>query len=842
MRSLGLLAFVAALTAAPQPQPVFRSGVDLVRFDVRVTDGSGRPITDLRPEEVQVIEDGKPLPLLLFQHLQEPSGSYADAALRSVSAEVSSNRGAPRGHLYLLVFDQVHIAAGNEQIARRAAETFIKTRVRPSDRIAIVGIPGPGPDLGFTADRTRAIAELARVHGDLERNVKSAAGNLSLHEAYEIVAGDEQVAADVLARQSADLSADVGSATAAGMGGISDRAASRQGESPAVMRKVILENARTVVAQADAAARDTLQRLADLVAQYRTVEGRKTVVLFSEGFHQSNVTRELEDVAAAAAQSYAVFYAFDLNRRAGTDPSQPLTPSTSAASEIQARTEPLGSLAIETDGVLVTDAASHLDSALDRIADQAQDYYLLGFTPSAAALAARGQYRRVSVRVTRPGARVSARTGYAAPRSGAPVDRRRAIDGALAAPFAQQGLRVEYTTYVVRSDNAGRARVILSLDADLPVADEQHDSADVVFVVRDARDGRVVASGTDTMRLPAAASGGAPTGPGTFRVHFDIPPGSYLMRAVVREPGGLIGSADRRLDVRGLSGPDVTVSDVILGSSAGSLPVRARAFAQDGLSGMLEAYGRTPEQLEPLAVTMTLAAADGTSAATVNGTLGETMSTGAGVTRRATFALPLSSVAPGDYVVRVKVSSGQETVADLSREVEIAPGSAPVAPPPEATAAITAAATLKPAEILSGDFVRVARSTLRGVATAAAPTTPATSAAQHATKGFDLFAQSEYAAAAAELAESMRLDQTSAAVAFVLGWAYEGTGDHPEAIGAWRGAASIDPKMVPAHLALADAYLRLSERALAAQAVRAGLAALPESPELQAKLAQIEGK
>src|SRR4051812_27358971 len=128
MRSLGLLAFVTAVAAAPQPpQAVFRSGVDLVRFDVRVTDASGRPIRDLRPEEVQIVEDGRPLPLLLFQHFEEPAGRYADAALRSVSAEVSSNRGAPRGHLYLLVFDQAHIAPGNEQIARRAAETFIRT-------------------------------------------------------------------------------------------------------------------------------------------------------------------------------------------------------------------------------------------------------------------------------------------------------------------------------------------------------------------------------------------------------------------------------------------------------------------------------------------------------------------------------------------------------------------------------------------------------------------------------------------------------------------------------------------------------------------------------------------
>ncbi|HVD91733.1 MAG TPA: hypothetical protein VNC21_05605, partial [Vicinamibacterales bacterium] len=149
MRLLGPWLFAAAvLSAATQtPQPVFRSGADVVRFDVRVTDGSGRPITDLRADEVQVVEDGKPLPILLFQHVEEPAGKYADAALRAVSAEVSSNRGVPRGHLYLLVFDQAHISPGNEQTARRAAETFVKTRVRPSDRVAVIGIPGPGPEL-----------------------------------------------------------------------------------------------------------------------------------------------------------------------------------------------------------------------------------------------------------------------------------------------------------------------------------------------------------------------------------------------------------------------------------------------------------------------------------------------------------------------------------------------------------------------------------------------------------------------------------------------------------------------------------------------------------------------
>jgi hypothetical protein len=438
--------------------------------------------------------------------------------------------------------------------------------------------------------------------------------------------------------------------------------------------------------------------------------------------------------------------------------------------------------------------------------------------------------------VKRPGAHVSARTGYATVKSAAPADRRRTIDAALSAPFAQQALRLDYTTYTLRSDNAGRTRVLLSLEADLPVRDASNEKADVVFLVRDMRDGRVVASGTDTMPLPSAPVEGGPTGLGTYRVHFEVPPGTYLMRTVVREPGGLVGSADRKLDVRGLSGPDVTVGDVILESAGGGLPVRARAYVLDGISGMLEAYGRTPEQLQGLNVTAVLMPAGSERpAATVRADLGETMSTGNGVTRRAMFAVPLTGVAPGAYLTRVKVTDGRETIADLTREIEIVAGARPASAPTNSSGSYgeTSPTLMRPAEILSGDFVRGARASLKA---SAAP------AALRATKGFDLFAEGEYRGAAVELSEALRLDQGNAAIAFVLGWAYDATGDQRQAIGAWRGAALINPKMVPAHLAIADAYLRIAEPALAEQAIRAGLAALPDSAELQAKLAQIQGR
>src|SRR3954465_9522466 len=234
MRAVLLAVFASALAVPPPPQqpPVFRSGTDLVRFDVRVTDASGRPLTDLRPDEIEIVEDGTPRPILLFQHFEEPAQAYGEAALRAVSAEVSSNRAAPRGHLYLLLFDQRHITPGNEQIARRAAESFLKTALGPADRVAVIGIPGPGPFTGFTADRTRVLAELQKVQGMLERTVVSPAGRLSVQEAYEAAAGNEAVIAGILTRQSNDVTADVGAAPAGADGLPRDRGSARAQEDP----------------------------------------------------------------------------------------------------------------------------------------------------------------------------------------------------------------------------------------------------------------------------------------------------------------------------------------------------------------------------------------------------------------------------------------------------------------------------------------------------------------------------------------------------------------------------------------------------------------------------------
>ncbi len=851
--------FHAALLTAIAPAvagQTFKSGVDLIRFDVRVVDEAGRPVTDLRQDEIEVYENGKQLPIVLFQRVTEPAESYADAAIRAVTAEVSSNEAFPRGHLYILIFDQEHISPGNEQRARQAAEAFVRKRVRPSDRVALFAIPGPGPQIGFTADRSRVLKELEAVRGSQERIVKSPVGEMTAFEAHRVLQGDEKLISDLTMR----LGEGLGSDTALGAGAAGRRSA--MAEDPGSIHRLLLENARLVVNQTDAQSRQFLQRLADVVAGFRDVDGRKTVVLFSEGFFQDNLSRELEAVAAAAAQSYCVFYSFDLNQRA-----QPLSQGglseTVQGSEVQARIAPLSTLAVETDGTMVLDAANRAGAALDLIAKQAQDYYLIAFLPSEDARSQRGKYRRVEVKVKRRGATASARTGYTIAPEPATASRRRTIDTVLGAPFVHQGLKVDYTTYVMRAPERGMNRVVLSLGADLPVRSKEGETADVVFVARDVRDGRVVASGSDSMPLPAHARAGAALGRGSWRVQFSVPAGTYLMRTVVREPGGLVGSADRRLDVRPLDGPDVGVSDLVVGSGVGGLPVHPRVYTADGLSGLIETYGRTDVQLKDLSVRIELRKQDSDRAVTTFAAdLLPPEQDEVGISRRATFVMPLVGVAPGEYMAHAIVTSRGEVLAERTRQVEILEGSSP---PPAPGDAVSAAApgSVAPVQVMRGALAQRYIAELRTVVQGSPLAETARRAAEGrweeveadlrrmtddggeavaALRGFALFAREDYQAAAQSLARAHKAAPKNALTAFFLGWAYEGAGESTAAISAWRTATFLDPTLVSAHLALADGYLRIAQPALAVQALKAGLKALPDSAELQMRLQQLERK
>src|SRR5262249_16045707 len=148
---------------------------------------------------------------------------------------------------------------------------------------------------------------------------------------------------------------------------------------------------------------------------------------------------------------------------------------------------------------------------LAAIADQSQDYYLIGFTP--VDTGRRDAYRPVTVHVKRRAVQVSARTGFTVNDTAARLPRHQAIQRAMAAPFAQQARPLQYTTYVLRGSSAGMQRVIVSLTADLPrSAPTQTQPADVAFIVRAMSDGHVAGSGHDTLPLPTSHGRSSSTG------------------------------------------------------------------------------------------------------------------------------------------------------------------------------------------------------------------------------------------------------------------------------------------------------------------------------------------
>ena len=162
-----------------------------MRLDIRVTDDSGRPIANLRPEEVEVVDGGTKQPVVLFQHIAAAGRDYNEARQRTIASEISTNQGAPRGQLYVLVFDQDHITSGAEQRVRLAAETFLRRRVTPEDRVAIYGLPGPGPAQPFTRQLSAAIAQLQFVRGGLQRTLTPGERDMTVNEAYEILRGND---------------------------------------------------------------------------------------------------------------------------------------------------------------------------------------------------------------------------------------------------------------------------------------------------------------------------------------------------------------------------------------------------------------------------------------------------------------------------------------------------------------------------------------------------------------------------------------------------------------------------------------------------------------------------
>jgi hypothetical protein len=189
-----------------------------------------------------------------------------------------------------------------------------------------------------------------------------------------------------------------------------------------------------------------------------------------------NLPRLESDLSVAAAANHARV-AIDIIQTGGHRPTMvPAFPGSQSYIPSITRGEPLYQrFAIRTIHTIseLTGGQSSVyaqaSQAFDRIERASSTWYLLGYYPTNRLLD--GQYRKVSVKVNRPGTTVLYRHGYFAEPARAPIDRRRAMTYsriASAASYSQdiKDVRFSMKTSVVRGANRVPDFVVdLTIDA-----------------------------------------------------------------------------------------------------------------------------------------------------------------------------------------------------------------------------------------------------------------------------------------------------------------------------------------------------------------------------------------
>jgi VWFA-related protein len=471
MRLSGSL-LMLLMGAAGQETPTFRSESQVVLLDMVVRDKQGRPITDLQSGEVEIFEDGSRCEIVSFRLVEAPQLS---ATIESAPSEAEPSAGPSpatprssatpaRASLVVLVFDQLGIEAA--QRVRQAADEFL-SRPFPSDTwFAAIKI-GQGLRLlqPFTTDPTRLppAVERATRGGDVTRDAPIGAGGLASDSLTD-------QALDTLTQEMNRPTDQIGPPN---VGAISGN-----------MLFLMDEARRTQQGYG------SLVPLISIAKSLQGVEGRKTVVYFSEGLQAPEAVQALFDtVIEQANRANMTVYSVDargLTTRSPTETSRRMLDLAAGLSEqiesssmkskqgdvilaglrgtnAQANME---TLSLATGGFLIG-STNDLRPGLERVVGELSSYYEVVYVPPNPG--GDGRFHRIETKVARRGVSVRTRSGYFATPAGSPSLLAHDLPLIAALEAAEPPRDFEHQAAALHFDPRGRERENLVL-IEVPLA------------------------------------------------------------------------------------------------------------------------------------------------------------------------------------------------------------------------------------------------------------------------------------------------------------------------------------------------------------------------------------
>ena len=542
---LGIAVLIAALAGAaglraqqpqpPEPPPIFRVQVDAIELDAFVTDAQGNPVTDLTIDDFELFEDGRRQTIASLSQVNIPIERVERPLFspREIEPDVHTNSG-PEGRLYVIALDEVRpdLALRTRHFLRR----FIEQHFAANDVAALVYVGrGRASDAqDFTSSRRLLLNAIDKFGGGFPSDPVPASG--------------------------IDLPAP----------------------------------GQSVNSEAEGLTRARMRALRDLTEFMAAVRGRrKTMIYVTEqlgdvysvldynGGARSIAFDDLHAAMTAATRGNVSIYPIDprgLSPEGGLGDAE-VAPAAPGASGLQ-RAQELRVLAEATGGFALVNSNS-FDQAFTRIVRENSAYYVLGYTSTNDRRD--GRFRKLEVRVRRPGLVVRARNGYVAPLrapASAPAVARdsaalpRPVVESLASPLEISGVPMRVFAAAYKGPER-QANVVMAIELDANALDLV--AQDGAFVADVAVATTAVAAGGKVhpgqryqakLRLRPETYESAKAAGVRVLSEMQLPPGRYQLRVAGGTTSGRAGSVLYDLDVADFAREPLMMSGVSLSSTA----------------------------------------------------------------------------------------------------------------------------------------------------------------------------------------------------------------------------------------------------------------------------------
>jgi VWFA-related protein len=526
----------------------FKVKVNLVLVRAVVRDAKGVAIGNLHQEDFQLFDNGKPQGIQQFS--VETAGGES-TALPASSASPSTPAEATGGiqplvapvHFYAYLFDDVHVEFGDLVRVRDAASRHLAA-LPETDRAAIFTTSGQG-NVDFTDDHAALQKALNNLKPrPVSRDTGTECPDITYYMAELIQNREDAQALNV--------------ATADTLACMYNNDTGRTAAAQAIAKSA----AQQVLMTGEHESRLALSVLQDVIRHISIMRGQKTILLLSPGYLTIGMEWETNELIDRALRSQVVVSSLNARGLYTVDPigdvSKPV-PATPYLSMEKVQLESAGNLEQED---VMRDLASgtggtyyhnsnDLDAGFRLIAGAPEYTYVLGFSPQNLKLD--GRFHSIKVVVKNPPKlSVQARKGYYAPKHVADPNEqaKQEIEEALFSQEELHDLPIDlHTQFFKPSDDAAQLAVLVHIDPRHlhfdRVEDRNVNQLTIVSGLFD-RNGKFVVANEKVldMHLKDDTLAHKLDRGITLRSSFDVKPGDYLVRLVVRDTQGQISATN----------------------------------------------------------------------------------------------------------------------------------------------------------------------------------------------------------------------------------------------------------------------------------------------------------